>query len=195
MTNVRGLITWNNAHGTRNAQPNATDGCNCRNKDTCPLQKQCTTKNVVYKATVTTDDTAKEYIGMTSNTFKERYRNHAKSFQTKKYSNETELSNYVWQLQEKNKPFNISWSIVKKATPYTGGSKRCNLCLEEKFCILKANKQNLLNKRSELVSTCRHKRNFHFGKPSKGISASIVSRLPTQGATASIVFNSVALKL
>ena len=124
---------------------------------------------------------------MTSNTFKERYINHAKSFQSKKYSNETELSNYVWQLEEKKKKFNISWSIVKRATAYTGGSKRCNLCLEEKFCILKANKQNLLNKRSELVSTCRHKRNFYFSNSTKGISASIVSQPPTQGATASIV--------
>ncbi len=39
------------------------------------------------------------------------------------------------------------------------GSKRCNLCLEEKQCILKdKNKQNLLNKKSEIVSTCNQKK-------------------------------------
>ena len=39
----------------------------------------------------------KYYIGMTSNTFKERFRNNTKSFTHKKYSNETELSKYVFR--------------------------------------------------------------------------------------------------
>lgn len=48
---------------------------------------------------------------------------------------------------------------IKHAISYTGGSKRCNLCLEEKLFILKENvKACLLNKRSELVSSCHHKR-------------------------------------
>ncbi len=40
------------------------------------------TKDIVYKATVTTSNTnsTKYYIGMTASTFKERYRNHIKSF-------------------------------------------------------------------------------------------------------------------
>ena len=41
-----------------------------------------------------------DLVGMTSNTFKERFRNHIKSFTHKKYSNETELSKYVWHLKE-----------------------------------------------------------------------------------------------
>ncbi len=46
-------------------------------------------------------------------------------------------------------------SIPRQSISYTGGSKRCNLCLEEKLCILKdKSKQNLLNKKSEIVSTC-----------------------------------------
>ncbi len=53
----------------------------------------------------------------------------------------------------------ITWSVLKQSISYTGGSKRCNLCLEEKLCILKdKNKQNLLNKKSEIVSTCNHRR-------------------------------------
>ena len=55
----------------------------------------------------------------------------------------------VWEYQ-------IKWSIVKHANPYKYGSRRCNLCLEEKMSILKSNKKNLLNKRSELFSSCRH---------------------------------------
>ncbi len=33
---------------------------------------------------------------MTANIFKKRYRNHIMSFQNKKYSNDTELSKYIW---------------------------------------------------------------------------------------------------
>ena len=33
--------------------------------------------------------------------------------------------------------FTIKWSILKNCISYTGGSKRCNLCLEEKVSTLK----------------------------------------------------------
>ena len=68
---------------------------------------------------------------------KERYRNHIKSFKHKRYSNETELSKHVWQLKQNETDFTIKWSIIKKFISYTGGSKRCNLCLDEKITILK----------------------------------------------------------
>ena len=65
-------------------------------------------KDIVYKATISTSNAndTKHYIGMTSSTFKERYRSHIKSFTHKKYSNETELfltredlkdAIYVWR--------------------------------------------------------------------------------------------------
>ena len=122
------------------------------------------TKNIVYRATVTTGnaDNTRHYIGMTASTFKERCRNHIKSFNHKRYSNDTELSKHILQLKNNNQDFNLTWSIAKRAISYTGGSKRCNLCLEEKLCILnERDKTRLLNKRSELVSTCNHKRMFH----------------------------------
>ena len=66
----------------------------------------CTTKNIVFKATVATSNPAntKHYIGMTASTFKERCRNHKKQF---KYSNKTELSKNIWKLKNKNEDFNI----------------------------------------------------------------------------------------
>ena len=99
-------------------------------------------KDIVYKATISTRSTndTKHYIGMTSNTFKERFRNHIKSFTHKKYSNETEVLKYVWHLKENNTDFTIKWSIIKNPISYTGGSKRCNLCLERKLSIWKDQK-------------------------------------------------------
>ena len=41
-----------------------------------------------------------------------------------------------------------------------GGSRRCNLCLEEKLIILKEKDNCLLNKRSEIISACQHKNRF-----------------------------------
>jgi hypothetical protein len=116
----------------------------------------------VYKATVTTSNpnTIMNYIGMTSTTFKERLANHNYTFEHKEHSNKTELSKYIWTLKDNKKDFNINWQILKRAISYTGGSKRCNLCLEEKFCILKENQNCLLNKRMEIISTCRHRKKF-----------------------------------
>ena len=64
----------------------SADNFNCRNKETCPLQNKCMNKDIVYKATISTSNTndTKHYIGMTLSTFKERYRNHLKSFPHKK---------------------------------------------------------------------------------------------------------------
>ena len=134
------------------------DACTCRRKDECLLQGKCQTKNVIFRANITTADSGetKHYIGMTANPFKERYRNHTKSFKDKKYANETELSKYIWYIKEKKRVFTMKWEILERATTYTIGAKRCNLCLEEKLSILKADKRTLLNKRSELVSKCRH---------------------------------------
>ena len=56
--------------------------------------------------------------------------------------------------------FTIKWSIIKTSISYTGGSKRCNLCLEEKLSILKEKDNCLLKKRSEIISACWHKNRF-----------------------------------
>jgi hypothetical protein len=153
-------MTKHNAHIIRNSQSQntKTDNCNCDNKNTCPLPKQCVTNNIIYKATDNKNDT-RHYIGMTATTFKERYANHTSSFR-----NKTELSKHIWKLKENNEDYTIKWSL-KHAISYTGGSKRCNLCLEEKFCILKdMNKDHLLNKRSEIFGKCRHKNRFRVNK-------------------------------
>ena len=98
----------------------------------------------------------RSYIGVTANEFKQRYRNHLKSFQHIKYANNTELSKHIWRLKENNRKFNISWSIVIQVAAYKTGSKRWNLCLEEKLLMTKGKHYNLLNRRIELFSRCRH---------------------------------------
>ena len=53
-------------------------------------------------------NSTKHYIGMTTSTLKERYRNHIKSFKNKKYSNDTELSKYICKLKDNKQDFDIT---------------------------------------------------------------------------------------
>ena len=63
--------------------------CNCSpaNRNNCPLNGQCLLQSLVYRADVTTDrpDEHRFYFGLVSNSFKERYGNHLKSFRHEKY--------------------------------------------------------------------------------------------------------------
>ena len=160
--NMRSFISRHNkavlkSH-TKQTKPRSTKdthNCNCRQTDKCPTQGKCLQKSVVYQAEVTATDNneTKIYIGVTANDFKARYRNHQKSLNNRRYQNETELSKHVWHLKDTKRAFNIKWRIIKQIP---AGTRKCPLCLEEKLLILKGRKKNILNKRSELFSKCRH---------------------------------------
>ena len=134
--------------------------CNCRKKEDCPLNGECMVDEVVYQATVTTENTTETYIGLTANNFKARYGNHQMSFRHEKRKSETELSKHIWQLKGENKEFKVTWKILAKAKPYTNITKRCDLCNTEKFFLICRPHMATLNKRNELISTCRHRRKF-----------------------------------
>ena len=108
--------------------------------------------------TVTSNSNTKTYIGLTANSFKTRYNAHKSSFTHKDKRNSTELSKHIWQLKDNNTPYNITWKIIQHAQPYSTKTKRCNLCLSEKYHIITANKSTTLNSRSELIGTCRHRK-------------------------------------
>ena len=55
----------------------------------------------------------------------------------------------------------LIWSIAKKVLPDSNISKKCLLCLHEKLRIINYPRpEELLNKRSELISKCRHANKF-----------------------------------
>ena len=131
--------------------------CNCRNKADCPLENSCLTPNIIYKETVenNVDDEKRFYICITEHSFKKRFSNHKKSFNLKKYEKETELSKYILKLKEDGKSPSIKWSIVKRVNS-TPNKSFCKLYIIEKLCIIKSlGDNNMLNKRSELISKCR----------------------------------------
>lgn len=131
--------------------------CNCRQKDTCPLRGNCLASDIVYKATVNSGIDSVTYIGLASGHFKSRFNNHNKSFNHERYEKDTELSKHIWNLKRQNTDFAIKWDIICQSnTKRRHRSDLCNLCIEEKLAITLFNGSQLLNKRSELVSKCRH---------------------------------------
>ena len=103
-------------------------GCNCRNKDNCPLDGECLTPNIIYRADITTDNDHKFYYGTSETTFKKRHSNHTRDFKHVKYQHATELAKHIWQLKNNNFNYSIKWLIASKVCGHDN-SLSCKLCL------------------------------------------------------------------
>ena len=88
--------------------------------------------------TVTRNDnnTSETYIGLTKTDLETRHRNHIASFRHAKHKNSTELSKHIWAHKNDNIHYSISWRVLSSSSPYNSSSKKCNLCLKEKFLII-----------------------------------------------------------
>ena len=113
---------------------------------------------MVYQATVTTEGGNVEiYVGLTKNPFKVRYKAHKKSIKHEKFSTETALSGYLWELKRKNINYDIKWQVVDRAPPFSPVTGVCKLCTLEKYYILFIPERASLNKNDEVFKPCRHK--------------------------------------
>ena len=88
-----------------------------------------------------------------------RYK-HRNSFKYESKVNSTELSKHFWEMKRKGIEKQIMhWSVIDHAKPNQNDSERSHLCLTEKYHTLTP-PVNPINKRSELVSKCRHENKF-----------------------------------
>ena len=131
-----------------------------RVKDNCPLDGVYLHECIAYQANVITNNQCKEYFGTAEGEFKLRYNNHTMSFRHKKRVSDTELCKYLWKLKEENVDYNLQWSIKTYEFPYKCGTRKYDLRLTEKMIIARSYPRKLLNKRTELVSKCRHGNKF-----------------------------------
>ena len=164
MNNMESKIKSHNRKILYQTENNEGTGCNCIIAESCPLDGKCLEKCMVYQSTVTTLDNKveKAYRGATEGTFKKRYATHTQSFNVEKYKTSTKLSKYIWELKRDNRQFTLRWENIKSARPYQNGSRRCDLCLTEKLLIIDGDDNKLLNKRSELISKCRHENKYYL---------------------------------
>ena len=156
MPNLERKISAHNKSSLVNNSQSQEKSCNCRDKHSCPLNGDCLIQNVVYQGTVESAMGKETYIGLTTNQFKTRFRNHTASFRNENKRNATELSKHIWSLKDSKTEFAITWKVLARARPYSNVTKRCNLCITEKFFIICKLGAGTLNKRNELASACRH---------------------------------------
>jgi len=154
-----------------NLQPAAKRMCNCHDPTCCPMVGSCLEQCVIYKATVSSSEGEKHYIGATELTFKTRFTNHKESFVKQSKSSSTTLSKHIWDLKGRGISYTIKWEIIRRCPPYKCGTRRCDLCLSEKYFILKANSEHCLNRNFELLQKCRHSNKFKLGNFSKTTSS------------------------
>ena len=91
-------------------------------------------QDITYKCTVSTQvNPDKVYLGIAEGDFKKRYYNHTKSFRNKRYTNDTSLSKYIWEIKKKHKENpSLKWSIVKNVPAYSNITKKCLLFIPRK---------------------------------------------------------------
>ena len=121
------------------------------------MSDRCDQTNVIYQADVHTENRIMSYYRLTENEFKKKCSTHKTSFRNIPKCHTT-LSSYIWKLKDKKIPHFVNWSIKARGHPFSTRGRACNLCLTEKLVILMANQNSMLNKRDELLETCRHQR-------------------------------------
>ena len=169
LNNVKAMITGNNKKVLSEENKKEKNECNCQKSRICPVNNKCQLENVVYEAEITSKDgTKKIYVGSTGNTFKKRFQAHKTTLNTKDHSKGTALSRHFWVAKTKDQQDpDIKWKIIKKTKALANEKSGCLLCNLEKITIAKTKKEQSLNVRNELVSSCPHYRGSYFKKPVK----------------------------
>ena len=163
MPNIRSKINGPNKKilQTKPAEPQKL--WNCLVKEDCPLNGLCLKSSILYQATIKCSDSKykqKRYKEICETTFKKRYANHKKSFNLINSKNDITLSVEYWTLKQKQQAPRLTWDIKGQYKAYNPTLKKCNVCLNEKLAMIDDPDKNLLNKRSEVISQCRHRNKF-----------------------------------
>ena len=123
------IISSHNKHILRSN--NTEYGCNCKNRDECPLENKCLTLRIVYRADVTNNktDQHKYYYGISDTQFKGRYENHKMSFKNRSRLSASDLSKYYRKLLDNSTVPAINFSIAKHVKGNTS-INNCNLLMK-----------------------------------------------------------------
>ena len=154
--NMGSIVSSHNKHILNSN--NTEYGCNCKNRDECPLEDKCQTTRILCTADVTNNktDEHKYYYGISDTPFKERYENPKTSFRHRSHLTASDLSQYYWKAVDKGPVSTIKFSIAKHVKGDTFVNN-CISCLTEKTFIKRnLDDINMLNKRPEFIFKCRH---------------------------------------
>ena len=126
----------------------------------CAVQGHCLTSGVVYEARVKELPSGKTetYTGVTERSFKDRLYEHRTNANSEKGRTKTALSSHIWALKDRNVNYELTWKLKCRGPEYNPLTKKCRICLKEKYFIMHRRDGSTLNKRSEVYNTCRHRR-------------------------------------
>ena len=170
MGNLGSVISKHNKQILNQDKVEDIQPCNCdtwpiQGYTGCPLEtKQCKKEAVIYNCKVTSDGGTETYTGLTGGQIKTRISQHTTDFKYSKNETNTTLAQHVHKLQNEGKPYQLKWSLLDRGPVYNSITKKCRLCLLEKFYIIFKADTASLNKRSELFNTCRHRNQKILGK-------------------------------
>ena len=142
-------------------QPDQQPGCNCQGgPGTCPVQGKCLTRCVVYEAAVEQIPSGKTetYTGVTARSFKARLYEHRADMNKESSRIKSTLAAHVWDLKDEHIQYKVSWKLKDRATDFNPVTKKCRVCLKEKYHIMYKTDGSTLNSRSEVFNTCRHRK-------------------------------------
>ena len=164
MQNMKSVINYHNMNVLNNTAE-IEEGCNCRNRNKCPLDGKCLTPNIIYEAQIMSNHPnykQKVYIGTAETDFKHRFNNHTKSFNLEHYENDTELSKEYWAIKGNHFTPIVTWRLMRKSTPFNTTKRKCYLSLNEKLEIASYKGDNLLNKSLSLLTSVDTRTNLLF---------------------------------
>ena len=120
MNNVQQIINSHSKTILTSAAENNNKLCNCREKNSRPLNGKCLQKGVFHQATVEQKHTNQKYtyIGIIENEFKTRHNQYTSSFRLPDKKSTTTLGEHVWNLKNNNIDHCSSWEIIENSHPY-----------------------------------------------------------------------------
>ena len=92
-----------------------------------------------------------------STNFKSRFAVHKQSFNNRNI-NQTSLSKHILKLREEKIKYEVKWRIIDRGKTFIPYTNVCQLCLKEAFHIIFDPELADLNCKSEIFSSCRHRK-------------------------------------
>jgi hypothetical protein len=76
---------------------------------------------------------------VTARTFEQRLYEHRADTRKESSRIKTCLSSHIWDLKDQNIQYEVTWKLKERGTAFNPTTKKCRICLKEKFHIMYTN--------------------------------------------------------
>ena len=127
MQNMPNFIQNHNTVLLKSSVASTAKECSYRQKYNCSQAEKCLSECLAYHAEIDRSDINqnKNLYGSCKKNFKECYNNHTTSFRNKSKEKNTEVSKYIWELENSCIKYDFKWPIACKTDPHTACTRKC----------------------------------------------------------------------